>query len=601
MIFALVPLTVYQVAYELARGRPYSKLEELMLKSVGARTVERGHSFAELRELFQVHDRLLTEALVTLIQEGWVAMEQSGTEIRYLATEEGRRTIDKGRRPSNRRTRTASATIVRERLTGQLARFGDVSPIKATSLRSNGTRKAKRQALTPKVMRTKINGGETERLLPRSRQNQEWVRWISSVSQVSRDLHYLPVRVDLEAGTVAGLPSAWQHLTAPIMEEVAERSAQLTDDEAFQDEIRAFMTSRTGGEDTARKRELRPFATVHVSCADTAITAVETAHLIDDALTKGVSRVLLAVSNLDERRTAAAADLLTRLASEAVKVDVLWSLADPTAPSNVIFNHLTRARADAPRDTLIFNSEPSNIAADLLLAETADGPVGIVGCSVTEPGLGDNALSVAVRITDPSVLAALARLGSGYWDTVNGDQAKLVAHRWNYYAERWAEEGTLAVAPEQALTADSPCPYHSGGHCWGEIAILTGTQAEAARSALLGQQDGRRLILSEGSTATATLITEFIKDGTDLSACLYQAFGGSDGWYFMRRGEPGKWVDHARPDFTPPSPSQRVTGTATQWLISPIGGPQESSLSIRLTGHIATTAWKRTSRAYPVL
>jgi hypothetical protein len=183
---------------------------------------------------------------------------------------------------------------------------------------------------------------------------------------------------------------------------------------------------------------------------------------------------------------------------------------------------------------------------------------------------------------------------------VDGDQAKLVGHRWKYYAERWAEEGTLAAAPE-AVTADPECPYHPGGHCSGEIAILTGTQTEAVRSALLGQQQGRRLLLSDGGMATAALITEFTTGTTDLPACLYQAFGGSDGWYFMRRGEPGKWVDYPRPDFTPPSPSQRVTGTATQWLISPSGGPQESSLSIRLTGHITTTAWERTSRAHPAL
>lgn len=619
MILTLVPLTMYVVRYEVAHGRPYSKLEELLLKAINLPGSDRGHTFDDLREVFQVHDRLLTEGLVTLIQEGWIAMEQPGAEIRYLVTEEGRKTISSGRRPSNLRVRTKHASIVRERLTGQLARANDLAITTARELSGTGfnVRKVRREALTPRVMRTEINGGETERLLPRSDERQEWVRWIDSVSRVSQDLHYLPVQVDLEDNRVLGLPYQWQHLSLLILEEVAARSEEMLNEVEFQDEVSKLLQERA--DRAVRRREVGdardPFATVGVTCADIAITGRESTEMIDDVLRKCTDHAFLAVANLDPQRAIAVRDTVIRLLTAGVKVDLLWSCDSAAGTFKEMYNVLSAARAKAPRSTppmLVLNAEPVDIAADLLLAQTTDGPIAVAGSALAEPetereseseperGQRLNSLAVSVRITDPPVLAALARLSAGWWETVDGDQAMLAAHRWKHYGERWSDEGVLPGSPASgtAGTAGTECPHHFDRKCTGEIAIITGPQQEIIRTELIAEQ-GRRFLLADGRVPTDELLAAFTEDCDERTGHLYQAFGGSDGWYFLRRQAPGTWADDRRPDFIPPSQFQRVTGTAQRWLVSSNSADHDPAISFQLTGHVAVIAWERTAGAQP--
>jgi hypothetical protein len=602
MILTLVPLTMYVVRYEVAHGRPYSKLEELLLKSVNPPTPDGGHTFAELRDVFKVHDRLLTEALVTLIQEGWIAMEQQDAEIRYLVTEEGRRTIASGRRPSNLRVRTKHAKIIRERLTGQLARASDLVIMTATELRGSigGPRKVRREALTPRVIRTEINGGEAERLLPRSDERQEWVRWIDSVSRVSQDLHYLPVQVDLEKSTVLGLPYQWQHLSPSILEEVSQRFEEMTKDVEFQNEILKLVQGR--GDRNSRQREAEdtrdPFIAVSAVCTDIAITAQESIDMIDRAISKSSDHVFLAVGNLDVQRAAVVRDTLIRLVSAKVKVDLLWSCDESANVPKDIYRVLSAARAKAPQSStpmLVLNAEPSEIATDLLLTATADGPAAVIGSAFVGQEPLENALAVSVRISAPAALAALARLCAGWWESTGGEQALLAAHRWNHYGERWSDEGALPASPEPDL-AKVECPHRESGRCSGEVAIITGAQQEAIRAGLLAEQ-GRRFLLSDGQSTTDDLLTAFTEACGIGTGYLYQAFGGCDGWYFLRRQESDKWADYRRTDLAPPSAAQKVTGTAHQWMVSTNSGGQIPALSILLTGHIAATAWERTSHA----
>lgn len=624
MILTLVPLTMYVVRYEVAHGRPYSKLEELLLKAINLPGPDRGHTFDELREVFQVHDRLLTEGLVTLIQEGWIAMEQPGAEIQYLVTEEGRKTISSGRRPSNLRVRTKHASIVRERLTGQLARANDLTIMTARELRGTGVnpRKVRREALTPRVMRTEINGGETERLLPRSDERQEWVRWIDSVSRVSQDLHYLPVQVDLDSSRVLGLPYQWQHLSLPILEEVKQRSEEMLDDTEFQEDVRRLLQERA--DRTARRHEAAedrdPFATVAATCADVAITARESADMIEDVLRKCTDHAFLAVANLDPRRAAAVRDTVIRLLTAGVKVDLLWSCDATEGAPKEIYNVLSAARAkalSAPQPMLVLNAEPAGIAVDLLLAQTSDGPVAVAGSAFAEPEReadGEpepeptaetdqetdprvNSLAVSVRITARPVLAAVARLSAGWWETVEADQAMLAAHRWKHYGERWSDEGARPASPAPDAVG-TECPYHHDRECTGEVAIITGVQQEIMRTELIAEQ-GRRFLLTDGRMPTDELLAAFTDACGERTGYLYQAFGGTDGWYFLRRQDPGTWTDYRRPDFIPPSHTQRVTGSAQRWLVSSNGGDHDPAMSFQLSGHIAVMAWERTASAQP--
>jgi hypothetical protein len=597
MTLVLLPLTMYVVTYELAHGRPYSRFEELLLHSIHKPPRGTGCTFADIREVFQIHDRLLTEGLVTLIQEGWVAMEQRDGEIHYLVTEEGRLTIASGRRPSNLRVRTARASIVRERLTGQLARAADLGIVNGTRLRGTANRKVWKEALKPRMLRSAINGGEAERLLPRADERQEWIRWIDSVARVSQDLHYLPVRVDLDEGRVLGLPYQWQHLVSMILQEVEERSEEFRDDPKLQNEIRELVR-------TAATRNGRPeadegetgtasFAVATITCMDVALTATESRDMAAQVLARCTGNALFVADRLDRKRASALRDVLISLLARGVQADLLWSSDESDEQIREILNVIGAARTKAALPaTLTFNRVPSTISANLLVASTPQGPVAVVGSSFLEPDVADDALSPAARMSDPTILAALARLCAGWWEAAAGEDGPLPAHRWKYLAERWASEGAAPAAhASSALVAN--CPYGGTAACAGEIALLTGPREATIREEILTRA-GPRFMAADGRSATEILGAEFTQTLPATVGSLYRAFGGIDGWRFLRRRSADPWAEQLEPELPKPSQLHRVLAARNQWLISRAGEP-ESALSFLLTGHVAVKAWERTS------
>ncbi|MET8948258.1 hypothetical protein ABZX30_33185 [Streptomyces sp. NPDC004542] len=206
MIHMLLPLDLFRVSYDVAVGRPYSRLEQLLLRLICDDQGDEGRTFEELRQAFQVHDRLLIEGLVTLLREGWVAMAQSDQEIRYVATAEGLLTTSSGRRPSSLRVQRRQENIVRELMSCQLARQSDLDLVTARDVRRKTNRGARSFALTERQHRKTLNGGETEWLLPRNADEQQWIRRIDSNARLVRGRYYLPLRVDLEKAVVLGLP-----------------------------------------------------------------------------------------------------------------------------------------------------------------------------------------------------------------------------------------------------------------------------------------------------------------------------------------------------------------------------------------------------------
>ena len=117
----LIPLSRFRVTYETGYGRPYSKLEALILKGVeqGVGTLD------ELCDTFQIHRRLLIEALVTLTRNGWLAV--SGVPGKsFVLTPEGRQALLSGDSPSSLLIQPRESCVLTERLTGRTLFYRDV-------------------------------------------------------------------------------------------------------------------------------------------------------------------------------------------------------------------------------------------------------------------------------------------------------------------------------------------------------------------------------------------------------------------------------------------------------------------------------------------
>ncbi|MGW3447196.1 hypothetical protein [Streptomyces sp. NPDC001076] len=611
MLRVLLPLNMYGVKYEVAHGRPYSKLEELLLKAVNDVEGPAGCTFDDLRKVFRVHDRLLTEGLVTLIQEGWVAMVQQGNEVHYLVTKEGRLTIEHGRRPSKLRVQTRHAKILRERLTGQLARASDLRLVTGpNAVRATGSRNWKKYTLTPRILRTKINGGETEHLLSRSRTRQEWIRWIDSVARLNTDLYYLPVQVDLERSEVMGLPLQWQSLTPLVLEEVAERYADLADDTGFQEKLRELMQGAAAKEEgrgplaSASRSRPSSYAEVSVRCEDFGLTDDERRRFVESALAECSGNVLVIATDMDAQKAGATRDLLAGLRQRGVNADLLWSCdtaevaeqdaerAGPEAaqpsPAEEISRLLSRARGAAGSGKVVFNRTPAPVASDLVLATTQRGPVAVMGVDLLLSSTGHGRCSPAVRLSDLAALASVARLCAGWWENLPDNQGGLPAHRWKHLAERWAEEAALAGADASGTpTEPGHCP---ADECAGTVSLLVGPESAALRKEVEAGQ-GQCLLVADSDFLRDDLMERIAGNPSPEDARLLRAAGGGDGWRFM------EWVGDAWKTIDSPGPLEppqryRVTAGDDQWLVESKGatGP---ALSFCVSGHVAERAWER--------
>lgn len=607
MLRVLLPLSMYRVSYEVAHGRPYSKLEELLLKAVNDVEDSAGRTFGDLRDTFMVHDRLLTEGLVTLIQEGWVAMAQRENEVRYLVTKEGRRTIQHGRRPSKLRVQTRHSNIVREDLTGQLASSSDLRLITGPNVRrATGSQSWRKYALAARLRRTRINGGETEPLLPRSRTRQEWIRWIDSVARLNQDLYYLPIQVDLERDEVMGLPHHWRTLTPMILEEATARYADFADDTGFQEKLTDLMRSadardgQRGSRATAAPSD-RPFADASVRCADLALTASEGYRLVESLLADCSGNVLLVASRMDTRKAEAARDLLGGLRQRGVNADLLWSCDTSAAPDQTkeaegasstgsageISRLLGPARAAVGSGKVAFNRTPAPVAMDLVLATTERGPVAVLGGALWCPSADEDRFVPAVRFSDPAALASVARLCAGWWEELPGDEGILPAHRWKHLAERWAGEAARGLGVDRD-TASVQAAHDPEGECTGTVSLLVGPQSADLRESVEARSN--RCLLVADSGFTSYDLVERLTAVPVAEAGPFRAAGGTDGWRLVE-WTAETWKAVGSSGLPGPSDHCRVTAGDEQWLVEYEGpGP---TLSFAVGGHVAVLAWER--------
>jgi hypothetical protein len=536
MFSALLPVNKYVITYELAHGRPYSAFEELLLKQIHEMTPDGGCGLNQLRATFKVHNRLITEGLVTLIQEGWVAIVQHEQEMRYLVTEAGKITVESGRRPENRHVRTAYATIARERLTGQLARANDLALVTNREVQNATRRSVWSQALKPSITRTAINGGEAERLLYRSSENQEWVRWIDSVVRVSQDAHYLPVQVDISRSQVIGLPDRWQHLSPLIVAQVAERMVDDEEATRFHRELQELLRNRTArrasarqeseerpGEAGARRWErAEPFVAVSGPEVAVGATAMAGSRLALEALNAAIGNVLIVTAGLTASRAKTARDLLIGLRGRGVNADFLWSAANAAEQDKEILSVLGATRSNRPSGanvaaaTIMYNRTPCQATADLMLVETLEGPVAVTGdVLLDELEDSDGArLSPAARFAEPAALASLARLCAGWWEELPANEGALPAHRWKHLAERWAGQAAASNVEDE----------QTDGVPLTAVDLFIGPQRDAAQAELRDSRSVTELMVSSKRRVAVggdRMLVEVVEAGAlGLSYCV---------------------------------------------------------------------------------
>ncbi len=432
----LIPLSRFEVNYEVGSGRPYSDLDRLVLRAVadGAGTVER------LSAIFKLPERLLIEVIVTLARAGWVAVDVA--EGGFKATASGGEAAQTGTIPPFCILRNAQAVVVMERLTGSLiSERGDISYTNSYALKDS-KEWDRIERLPASHLEDRLDAGQVDRLL--RTEPGEWIHSVDTPVLISRGRHWLPVRVDLEKQKVHRLPEQWQKELAPLLLARAAGSAS---------PIRVDIGS-------ARIETATIAIETDVETEDLLTDAPTHSRALRAALSDAKSTVVIASAFLD---TAAIEgefrSLIVAALKRGVQVNLLWgySAGGDIQSTKTAIRWLRDIRREAGADQALlrFNGEPTESHAKLLIYDTPEGHTAYVGsCNwLSTPLTGATDFvgsNVSVRLRHPALTASLYRMAASLWLTSRGGQMSETPERLRRIASLLEEQNQLSPPPREA-------------------------------------------------------------------------------------------------------------------------------------------------------
>lgn len=518
-MICLVPISRFRIAFEVAAGRPFSQLERMVLRAIkeGVTDLER------MQASFQVHPRILIEALVTLTQAGWVSFSsQEGGG--FLLTSEGTKATQDTQPPSTTVVSSKHAFIVLERLTGGLIANDEVR-FKSRSQLERVWEDAIR--LRADFHENSIDEGQVRQLLPR--RQGEWVRWIGPIDMISKEAHWIPVGVDATAGTLVGLPDRWRARLGPhILEEARRREATVSAGARSREWVADGDTSGRGRADVSGPDEdLRSTDgwMVELSESDLVFGGREHEFALTRALAEAVSSVFVASAFMSRTTLEALRESLLGTLRRGVNVDLLWGYSAHSDESDSALDGLRRIAYDAKRDgnvgVIRVNRSAAGSHAKLLLYDTAAGIEACLGSynwlSAFDGTGRDSVLNVSVRLRHPGLLAEVCGCAAGLWAAVQSEALSSTADRWRTVAgelERNAARQSREERPGRTGTRET------------SIRLIFDREHEVILREWSATAQQRLLILSHrlGPAAESRLV----RSGEAAPALFTVAYGHSD-------------------------------------------------------------------------
>lgn len=457
-MIVLLPVSRFRVPYDLARGKPYSRLEQMALNAVA----DGGATLRSLADAFRVHDRLLVEAVVTLVNAGWVAV-QGGPQTTFVLTGAGHAALSGDREPVSVIVETARPGIViMDRYSGQVARQSEARPYRREDLAAVW---ADAPRLPIRNVRNTVDEAQVQRLLHRDA--GEWVRRIGRIEEISRDAHWLPLDVDVDARQVVGLPPPWRHaLSAPALSAAASAATDGSNRRAPAAGRVARPAARRFPGVANVDRAQRHGTALTISSDDFVRGTIAHTAVLTGAIGSARTSVALVVPYLGgpdafEALAVSCAPAIAR----GVRVDLLVGsvAADPTELIKVA--NRIGYRSDARQGRSLLRTRVTGSGASLVLWDQAPGElVGLV-TDYSWAHSQNGADSTGVRVLAPFLCADLARAVASLWTSRGGDEGfASEPERWRLLA---------SDAEEQAARGASNTPHdaYDGAETMAELLI----------------------------------------------------------------------------------------------------------------------------------
>jgi len=478
-MLVLLPINRCQVSYYLQGGRPYGVFERLVLEAVagGVRSVQ------GLQEVFQIHQRLLVEALVTLTRAGWLAF---GDDSTFDVTSEGAHAIDGGNAPTEATQEGPLDTyILAEQLTGGIAR-AEYTYVTTYSLENDGLwQQAIR--LRPTYEAGRPQPGEVAPFI--KHKADMWVGLIESVLVVGQGSQWLPMEVKDGAVDLSGLPPGW---ALRIREDVAEQlqTHKNAAARALTVETRRASVVMAASDRFAGMSDDHWIEGMVVPTEALCWNYDDHDELLSAVLQEAEGNVLVASAFVSPETIGRLTDRVAAAVSRGVTVDLLWGLgAARDAGAADVLSCLRKLKYDCGKGPgrVSFNERPVNSHAKVLLWKTGERhsvAIGSYDWLSTAPSEGvernrGGVSNVTVAVHRPEVFRRVADLLADVWQRAEEDLLPVGPSRWRALA---IEAQSAAQSLSGALGGASRAAAVVSGR--DHLAILA-EMSERSRSALV--------------------------------------------------------------------------------------------------------------------
>jgi len=401
IVVLYVPICVFRVRYEVASGRPFTELEQVVLKALAEKNVR----VRDLAARFCLRDAIVIESIVTLAREGWVALNaEDGT---YFITQTGRQAIADSAIPQFLVVDERQTTVLMERITGGL--IGGSEIIYQRNNHADfpgGLGPPTEQRLDVEWWNTRLVGGQIEPFL--KTEEQRWVRRVDIPQLAGIDAYWVKATVDTISGKVSfERPISWES----TLREALHRKAEQVSGEKIGNNADVTLASAS----------VAYWHEVSFKTSDLWIDRDLHAAALRAALEKAVTYVHVASAFFDPSvLNGITREAILAALSRGVKVGLLWGYEQGERAKQTI-EWLDKLAYDAKphQHRLCYNRIASDSHAKILTWDEPEGPRVVVGsCNWLSNPLTVNdqtRTNISICVRDASAMAEVLRAFAGLW------------------------------------------------------------------------------------------------------------------------------------------------------------------------------------------
>lgn len=383
-------LPVYRVAfaYQIRQGRSWTPLEHLLLW----RLSEERHTTEALAAETDIPVRIIVEALINLMQAGWVHIAVAGEQLRFEASQLGTKVLRLRELPPEDNLRKRGMTLLMDRVGNEFLVPEDVTLVHKDRLPQDAL------MLEPRAFKLTI---DPQSCLDRLdiRANEVFEQWIDY--RVTSQQFF--AQVSMVAGELVGLPTyASPELRSAIVGEIGNADLGIEDGAAA---IQMVMPKRA-------------YRKISVTADDLIVGGMAHKEALEGLITRARSRLIIHSCFIREKGVNALLPLLTEAAKREVQIDLLWGVREDQLDEEGRADLASALKAldGVPavlKQRISLSAADTGSHAKVVIADTAAGRFeALVGsCNWLSTVYGS--VEISIRVRDSWLIGELAAILAG--------------------------------------------------------------------------------------------------------------------------------------------------------------------------------------------